>query len=153
MSHKAISTYSCFPINFQNSIKFFCNFFIFYHFSWNRLFLKNWSKFCLINFRSIYSWASVSSDCTITIWDTRQHPANVLTRRLDRSANCLLFSPNDAFIAIGSDQLYMMDPRIRDMRSLPTSSQVSNSFNSTFNSIALLIWFLGKILFFSLLQF
>ncbi|VDN50203.1 unnamed protein product, partial [Dracunculus medinensis] len=74
--------------------------------------------------KSIYSWASVSSDCTITIWDTRQHPANVLTRRLDRSANCLLFSPNDAFIAIGSDQLYMMDPRIRDMRSLPTSSQV-----------------------------
>ncbi|KHN76638.1 Katanin p80 WD40 repeat-containing subunit B1 [Toxocara canis] len=74
--------------------------------------------------RSIYVWASVSSDCTVTLWDTRQHPANVLVRRLDRPANCARFSPNDAFIALGSDHLYMMDPRIRDMRSLSSSSQV-----------------------------
>uniref|UniRef100_A0A9J2PCD3 Katanin p80 subunit C-terminal domain-containing protein n=3 Tax=Ascaris TaxID=6251 RepID=A0A9J2PCD3_ASCLU len=74
--------------------------------------------------RSIYVWASVSSDCTVTLWDTRQHPANVLVRRLDRPANCARFSPNDAFVALGSDHLYMMDPRIRDMRSLSSSSQV-----------------------------
>ncbi|VDK44373.1 unnamed protein product [Anisakis simplex] len=74
--------------------------------------------------RSIYVWASVSSDCTVTLWDTRQHPANVLVRRLNRAANCARFSPDDAFVAIGSDHLYMMDPRVRDVRFLPSTSQV-----------------------------
>ncbi|KAL3998414.1 con80 domain of Katanin family protein [Acanthocheilonema viteae] len=74
--------------------------------------------------RSIYMWASAATDCTVTLWDTRQHPANVLVRRFDRSTNCLCYSPNDAFIALGSDHLYLMDPRVKEYRSLPSSSQV-----------------------------
>uniref|UniRef100_A0AAF5Q0M1 Katanin_con80 domain-containing protein n=1 Tax=Wuchereria bancrofti TaxID=6293 RepID=A0AAF5Q0M1_WUCBA len=74
--------------------------------------------------RSIYMWASAATDCTVTLWDTRQHPANVLVRRFNRSANCLCYSPNDAFIALGSDHLCLMDPRIKEYRSLPSSSQV-----------------------------
>ncbi|KAK6106323.1 con80 domain of Katanin family protein [Brugia pahangi] len=74
--------------------------------------------------RSIYVWASAATDCTVTLWDTRQHPANVLVRRFDRPANCLSYSPNDAFIALGSDHLCLMDPRIKEYRSLPSSSQV-----------------------------
>uniref|UniRef100_A0A0R3RPI0 WD_REPEATS_REGION domain-containing protein n=1 Tax=Elaeophora elaphi TaxID=1147741 RepID=A0A0R3RPI0_9BILA len=74
--------------------------------------------------RSIYMWASAATDCTVTLWDTRQHPANVLVRRFDRSTNCLCYSPNDAFIALGSDHLYLIDPRVKEYRSLPSSSQV-----------------------------
>ncbi|OZC12660.1 hypothetical protein X798_00291 [Onchocerca flexuosa] len=74
--------------------------------------------------RSIYMWASSATDCTVTLWDTRQHPANVLVRRFDRPTNCLCYSPNDAFIALGSDHLYLMDPRVKEYRSLPSSSQV-----------------------------
>uniref|UniRef100_A0A915PIB8 Katanin p80 subunit C-terminal domain-containing protein n=1 Tax=Setaria digitata TaxID=48799 RepID=A0A915PIB8_9BILA len=76
--------------------------------------------------RSMYMWASAATDCTVTLWDTRQHPANVLVRRFDRPTNCLCYSPNDAFIALGSDHLYMMDPRVKEYRSLPSSSQVSH---------------------------
>ncbi|CAG9529878.1 unnamed protein product [Cercopithifilaria johnstoni] len=74
--------------------------------------------------RSIYMWTSAATDCTVTLWDTRQHPANVLVRRFDRSTNCLCYSPNDAFIALGSDHLYLMDPRVKEYRSFPSSSQV-----------------------------
>ncbi|VDK62310.1 unnamed protein product [Onchocerca ochengi] len=74
--------------------------------------------------RSIYMWASAATDCTVTLWDTRQHPANVLVRRFDRPTNCLCYSPNDAFVALGSDHLYLMDPRVKEYRSLPSSSQV-----------------------------
>ncbi|EJD74431.1 hypothetical protein LOAG_18252 [Loa loa] len=74
--------------------------------------------------RSIYMWASAATDCTVTLWDTRQHPANVLVRRFDRPTNCLCYSPNDAFIALGSDHLHLMDPRVKEYRSLPSSSQV-----------------------------
>uniref|UniRef100_A0A0N5AHU8 WD_REPEATS_REGION domain-containing protein n=1 Tax=Syphacia muris TaxID=451379 RepID=A0A0N5AHU8_9BILA len=76
--------------------------------------------------KSVYVWASASSDCTAAIWDTRQHPANVQVRRLDRSANCVQFSPNDAFIAVGSDNLYMIDLRVRAMRTLSSTSQVTH---------------------------
>lgn len=79
----------------------------------------------IYEFRSIYMWASAATDCTVTLWDTRQHPANVLVRRFDRSTNCLCYSPNDAFIALGSDCVYLMDPRVKEYRSLPSSSQVS----------------------------
>lgn len=73
----------------------------------------------------MYLWGSASTDCTVTLWDTRQHPANVLIRRFDRPINCLCYSPNDAFLAIGSDHLHMMDPRIKEYRSLDSSSQVN----------------------------
>lgn len=76
--------------------------------------------------RTIYVWASASSDCTIQMWDTRMHPASILMRRLDRSANCARFSPDDAFIALGSDHVYMLDFRTRNLRSLNSPSQVSN---------------------------
>lgn len=70
-------------------------------------------------------WASASADCTAALWDTRLHPAKVQVRRLDRTANCVQFSPNDAFIAVGSDNLYMIDLRARAMRSLSSLTQVS----------------------------
>ncbi|MCP9260149.1 Katanin p80 WD40-containing subunit B1 [Dirofilaria immitis] len=74
--------------------------------------------------KSTYMWASAATDCIVTVWDTRQHPANVMVRRFDRPANCLCYSPNDAFIALGSDHLYLMDPRVKEYRSLASSSQV-----------------------------
>ncbi|VDK50432.1 unnamed protein product, partial [Gongylonema pulchrum] len=73
---------------------------------------------------SIYLWASAATDCTVNLWDTRQHPANVQVRHFDRPVSCARYSPNDAFIALGCDQLYMMDPRVREYRSLPSLSQV-----------------------------
>lgn len=77
--------------------------------------------------RSVYVWASASADCTAALWDTRQHPANVLVRRLDRATNCVQFSPDNTFIAVGSDNLYMIDLRwTREMRSLSSLSQVSH---------------------------
>ncbi|VDK73788.1 unnamed protein product [Litomosoides sigmodontis] len=74
--------------------------------------------------RSIYMWASAATDYTVTLWDTRQHPANVLVRRFDRATNCLCYSPNDAFIALGSDHLYLMDPRVKESSIPPLSIQV-----------------------------
>ncbi|VDM95482.1 unnamed protein product [Thelazia callipaeda] len=78
----------------------------------------------LCKLRSIYMWSSAATDCTVTLWDTRQHPANVQMRRFDHPINCMRYSPNDAFIALGSNHIHMMDPRVRQYRSLPSSSQV-----------------------------
>uniref|UniRef100_A0A1I7XH82 WD_REPEATS_REGION domain-containing protein n=1 Tax=Heterorhabditis bacteriophora TaxID=37862 RepID=A0A1I7XH82_HETBA len=86
---------------------------------------------------SIYSWISGSLDSSWIQWDTRCHPANVLSARTMGPVRCVEISPDDIILAVGTDSaLQLYDIRNRSCLAQFTTSSHGVSFHSAQRMIA-----------------
>uniref|UniRef100_A0A914QHG1 Uncharacterized protein n=1 Tax=Panagrolaimus davidi TaxID=227884 RepID=A0A914QHG1_9BILA len=85
---------------------------------------------------SPHIWATVGMDKTMRIFDSRQHPGQILCIRNDFRHRCITYAPNSQMLFCGGENIFIFDIRGNaEFNSIKTSNQVLDLFCHPFDCV------------------
>uniref|UniRef100_A0A914Y225 Uncharacterized protein n=1 Tax=Panagrolaimus superbus TaxID=310955 RepID=A0A914Y225_9BILA len=87
---------------------------------------------------SPHIWATVGMDKTMRIFDSRQHPGQILCIRNDYRHRCITYAPNSQMLFCGGENIFIFDIRANsEFNSIKTSNQVLDICCHPFDCVVL----------------